>query len=42
MKCIEILCAAYFIRIKDAKRAQDAIRIFHFIQDNEEKILNFI
>lgn len=42
MKCIEILCAAYFIRISDTKRAQDAVRIFHFIQDNEEKILNFI
>lgn len=40
MECIEILCAAYFIRIKDMKHAQDAAHIFHFIQTCENDILN--
>lgn len=40
MECIEILCAAYFIRIKDRKRAQDAAHIAHFIQTCENDILN--
>lgn len=33
MECIEILCAAYFISVKDMKRADDACRVFHLIQD---------
>ena len=40
MECIEILCTAYFISIKDKKRAQDASHIFHLIQTYENDILN--
>ena len=42
MECIEILFAAYFISMQDAKHADDAYDIFHFIQDCESDILNAI
>ncbi len=35
MACIEMLCAAYFIRVKDTKRAADACQIRRMIQDCE-------
>lgn len=38
MKCIEILCVAYFISIKDTKCADDAYHIFHFVQNCESDI----
>lgn len=38
MECIEILCAAYFLKIKDTKRAADACRTFHRIQNCEQAI----
>lgn len=40
MKCIEILCVAYFISIKDTKCANDAYDIFHFVQNCERDIIN--
>ena len=39
MECIEILCTAYFINIQDIKHANDAYRIFHFIQNCESDII---
>ncbi len=42
MKCIEILFAAYFIGIKDTKRANDACHVFRFIQNCESDIKNAI
>ena len=42
MECIEILCAAYFIDIKDTKRANDACRVFHLIQNYENHMKNAI
>ncbi len=39
MACIEMLCAAYFIRVKDMKRAADACQIRRMIQDCERDIL---
>lgn len=42
MACIEILCAAYFIRINDTKHAKDACHIFHLIQNCESDILRAI
>ncbi len=38
MKCIEILCAAYFIGLKDRKHAYDAYHVFRFIQSCENDI----
>lgn len=38
MKSIEILCAAYFISIKDVKCAKDAKRVFLFIQEFENEL----
>lgn len=38
MECIEILCAAYFTGIQDIKHADDAYRIFCFIQDCESSV----
>lgn len=38
MKCIEILCAAYFIGLKDKKHAYDAYHVFRFIQSCENDI----
>lgn len=38
MACIEILCAAYFIRVKDTKRAADACQILRMIQNCESAI----
>lgn len=42
MECIEILCAAYFISIKDTKCANDAYQVFHFVQNCENDIKNGI
>lgn len=42
MKCIEILCAAYFIRTNDTKHARDCSHICDFIQSCEDKLLNVI
>lgn len=42
MKCIEILCAAYFISMKDTKCAYDAYHIFHFVQSCESDIKSAI
>lgn len=42
MECIEILCAAYFISIKDTKCANDAYYVFHFVQNCENDIKNGI
>lgn len=42
MECIEILCAAYFISIKDTKCAKYAYNIFHFVQKSENDIINAI
>lgn len=42
MECIEILCAAYFISMKDTKCANDAYHIFHFVQDCESNIKDVI
>ncbi|MDE6602463.1 MAG: phosphotransferase [Lachnospiraceae bacterium] len=41
MECIEMLCAAYFVRVKDTKRAGDACRIFRLIQNCESDIRAF-
>lgn len=38
MACIEMLCAAYFIRVKDTKRAGDACQILRLIQNCERDI----
>ena len=38
MECIEILCAAYFIGLKDTKRANDAYNVFRFVQNCESDI----
>ena len=38
MECIEMLCAAYFIRVKDTKRAADACQILRMIQNCEKDI----
>ncbi len=38
MECIEILFAAYFIGEQDIKSAEDARRIFGFIQNSEEDL----
>ena len=38
MKSIEILCAAYFISIKDIKCAKDAKRELLFIQELENEL----
>lgn len=38
MECIEMLCAAYFVRVKDTKRADDACRICRLIQSGESDI----
>ncbi len=38
MECIEILCAAYFISIKDQKYADDAYHVFRLIQNCENDI----
>ena len=38
MQCIEILFAAYFIGEQDIKSAEDARRIFGFIQNSEEDL----
>lgn len=35
MECIEILFVAYFIRMNDTKRANDAYNVFRFIQNCE-------
>ena len=35
MEAIEILFAAFFIGLKDSRGAEEACRIFHFIQDCE-------
>lgn len=42
MECIEMLCAAYFLRIKDSKRAADACRVCRFIQKCESDICSAI
>ncbi|MDE7277855.1 MAG: hypothetical protein K2N98_13560, partial [Lachnospiraceae bacterium] len=42
MECIEILCAAYFISIKDTKHANDASAIFRFVRNCEQEILNAV
>lgn len=42
MECIEILFAAYFIGMKDTKRANDACRVLHFIQTCENDIRNAV
>ncbi|MBP3475029.1 MAG: phosphotransferase [Lachnospiraceae bacterium] len=42
MKCIEILCVAYFISMKDTKHANDAYNVFHLIQNCESDIKNTI
>ncbi len=39
MACIEMLCAAYFIRVKDTKCAADACQVRRMIQDCERDIL---
>lgn len=38
MENIELLFAAYFSCIDDLKCAEDAVKLFEFIRDNEEKI----
>ena len=40
MKCIEILCAAYFIAINDTKCADDAYDVFRFIEGCEGEVRN--
>lgn len=40
MECIEILFVAYFIRVNDTKRADDAYNVFRFIQNCEGDIKN--
>ena len=40
MECIEILCTAYFISIKDTKQANDAYHIFHYIQNCSSLLLS--
>ncbi|MCI8752783.1 MAG: phosphotransferase [Lachnospiraceae bacterium] len=42
MESIEILFIAYFISVKDTKRAIDAYNVFHFIQNCESDIKNTI
>lgn len=42
MECIEILFAAYFIRMNDTKHACDAYNAFCFIQDCEHEITSAI
>lgn len=42
MECIEMLCAAYFLRIKDSKRAADACHVCRFIQECENDICSAI
>ncbi|MDE6387913.1 MAG: phosphotransferase [Lachnospiraceae bacterium] len=42
MECIEILFVAYFIGMKDTKHANDAYRVFRFIQNCESDIKNTI
>lgn len=42
MECIEILCAAYFIGLKDTKRANDAYNVFQFVQNCESDIRNAV
>ena len=38
MECIEILCAAYFAGMQDTKHADDACRVFRFLQSCENDI----
>ena len=40
MKNIELLFVAYFLGVGDDKLAKDSADLFHFISENEEKILN--
>lgn len=42
MECVEILFSAYFIGIKDIKRANDAYHVFHFLQECEDDIKHAI
>ena len=42
MESIEILFIAYFISVKDTKRAIDAYNVFQFIQNCESDIKNTI
>ncbi len=42
MACVEILFAAYFIGMKDVKHAVDAVNVFHFIQDCEQDLYDFL
>lgn len=42
MECVEILFVAYFIGMKDAKHANDAYKVFRFIQNCESDIKNSI
>lgn len=38
MECIEILFVAYFISIENMTYAEDAAKIFHYIQKREQKV----
>lgn len=42
MESIELLFAAWFLEQKDIKCAEDAIRIYKFVEKNEERVLKTI
>ncbi len=42
MKSIELLFAAWFLIQNDKKCSENAVKIFSFINDNTEKILNIL